>query len=223
MADASLRKLVERARLVLFDFDGPVCDVFAGLPAPTVARQLEVWLPEKVDTDDPLAILQEAAKYGGGTIEAVEHDLIRAEVNAADTAVATPGGLESMSAALASGRASGILSNNSRQAIVRYLKNSEFFANINPIVGRKYARPDLMKPNPYCLQDILARAQLDARETLFIGDSVSDIEVARTVGVPVVGFSNKPEKAKALASTGASALVYDMHEICEAIRDSSDR
>ncbi|WP_326566926.1 HAD hydrolase-like protein [Amycolatopsis rhabdoformis] len=217
MADVSLRELVDRARLVLFDFDGPVCDVFAGVPAPKVARWLERHLPSKVDTDDPLAILQEAAKYGSDMVEAVEDDLIMAELKAVDKAVATPGGLESITATIASGRGAGILSNNSSQAIVRYLKDTGCLIKITPVMGRKYARPDLMKPNPYPFHAALIGTEWDASETLFIGDSLSDIEVAHAVGAPVVGYANKSGKADTFASAGASFVIEDMTEVTAAI------
>lgn len=223
MADVNLRELVERARLVLFDFDGPVCDVFAGLPAPKVARWLERHLPSKVPTDDPLAILQSAATYGADVVEAVEHDLIMAELKAVDKAVATPGGLESISAALASGRGAGILSNNSSQAIVRYLKDTGFLIKITPVVGRKYARPDLMKPNPFPFRTALMGTEFDASETLFVGDSVSDIEVAHRVGAPVVAFANKPGKSEAFTLAGASAVIEDMTELADALSADGTR
>ena len=35
-----LRSIIGRTRDLLLDFDGPICNLFAGLPAPTVAAQL---------------------------------------------------------------------------------------------------------------------------------------------------------------------------------------
>jgi phosphoglycolate phosphatase len=37
-----LRALLSTVEAVLFDFDGPVCSVFAGYPAPKVAQQLRL-------------------------------------------------------------------------------------------------------------------------------------------------------------------------------------
>ncbi|WP_337823257.1 HAD family hydrolase [Amycolatopsis sp. A1MSW2902] len=213
MADVSLRELIERARLVLFDFDGPVCDVFAGVPAPEVARWLERHLPSKVETDDPLAILQEAAKYGLDAVKAVEDDLIMAELRATDESVATPDGLESISATLTSGRRAGILSNNSSQAIENYLGGAGILGKVKPVIGRAYARPDLMKPSPHPLNTALTESNCTAGEALFIGDSLSDIEAARAVGAPVVGLANKPGKADSFAAAGADKVIETMTEL----------
>ncbi len=134
-----------------------------------------------------------------------------------DKAVATPGGLESISAALASGRGAGILSNNSSEAIVRYLKNTGLLGQITPVVGRKYARPDLMKPNTFPFHTALLGTERKAAETLYIGDSLSDIEVARAVGAPVVGFANKPGKAQLFVNAGASLIAEEMTEFADSL------
>ena len=34
---ASLGAIIARTRFLLLDFDGPICSIYAGLPAPTVA------------------------------------------------------------------------------------------------------------------------------------------------------------------------------------------
>lgn len=39
-----LREVIERARFVLFDFDGPICRLFAGHSAEDVAKDLVGWL-----------------------------------------------------------------------------------------------------------------------------------------------------------------------------------
>ena len=37
-------RLIRSANCVLLDFDGPVCSVFSGIPAPDVARRLRAEL-----------------------------------------------------------------------------------------------------------------------------------------------------------------------------------
>ena len=37
---APLDAIIARNRWLLLDFDGPICSIYAGLPAPTVADQL---------------------------------------------------------------------------------------------------------------------------------------------------------------------------------------
>jgi phosphoglycolate phosphatase len=39
---ADVQELLRNAEAVLFDFDGPICSVFSGYPAPRVARDVEL-------------------------------------------------------------------------------------------------------------------------------------------------------------------------------------
>lgn len=67
---AALPRLPAQTESVLLDFDGPLCGIFAGLTAPTIAKQLRdvlisagANLSEPVNaTDDPLEVL----RYAGG-------------------------------------------------------------------------------------------------------------------------------------------------------------
>ena len=59
---AALAAIVTRTRYLLLDFDGPVCSIFAGLPAPTVADQLrKLFIAERLSdrvkkTPDPIEV-----------------------------------------------------------------------------------------------------------------------------------------------------------------------
>ncbi|WP_169515292.1 HAD family hydrolase [Amycolatopsis benzoatilytica] len=217
MADNLLKDVVDRSQLVLFDFDGPVCDVFAGKPASLIARQLEKHLSEPIDTDDPLAVLQESIRHSQSAVEAMEQELVAAERDAIKSASATPGGIESIESALKSGRKVGILSNNSPAAIEDYLNRFDLTTRMAIIVGRIPCRPDLMKPNPYGLLHALSTTGIASKEALLIGDSVTDIQAAKAVGAPAVGYVNKPAKKDSLEKAGASATVRSMFEMRDAL------
>jgi hypothetical protein len=57
----ALRRVLNQTGALFLDFDGPVCDVFAGLPAPVVVDQLCVVLadggygdpPPEIESSDP--------------------------------------------------------------------------------------------------------------------------------------------------------------------------
>ncbi|MEV7091803.1 HAD family hydrolase [Amycolatopsis sp. NPDC051045] len=209
---ADLRETLASAKLILFDFDGPVCDVFAGLPASTIARRLEQILGERVDSDDPLRVLQESTRFGQDVVQAIEFELVRAELEAVDIATPTPGGLESMRAALNAGKSVGVLSNNSPKAIARFLLAAGLLADVTPVVGRPYGRPELMKPHQYTLQQALMGAQVQPGDVVFIGDSATDIEVALAGEVAPVALANKPGKRE-LFESSSPLVVDDMFSI----------
>ena len=59
---ADLGAILARTRYLLIDFDGPICSIYAGLPAPRVAAQLRKLftgrqLPDDVQqTGDPIEV-----------------------------------------------------------------------------------------------------------------------------------------------------------------------
>jgi hypothetical protein len=67
-----LRQIIGGTRHLLLDFDGPICSVYAGTPAPGVAKQLGnaltvagFTLPADIeDEDDPLEVFRAAAASG---------------------------------------------------------------------------------------------------------------------------------------------------------------
>ncbi|WP_414943091.1 HAD family hydrolase [Amycolatopsis sp. cmx-11-32] len=219
MSDPELVALLQGAKVLLFDFDGPICDVFAGLPAALVARRIERHLDSKVDSDDPLRVLEESRQFGEDVVRAVEDDLVMAELEAVDSAILTPGGIESMIAGLSAGKVVGVVSNNSSQAVARFFKTSAVLFDFKPLIGRAYANPGLMKPHPYPMWQALASAKSDPADAVFIGDSMTDIEVAAKVGVRSVALANKPGKRE-LFEKADSLVIEDMCDIAHGLAKS---
>lgn len=70
MTGRPLQQILSRARHLFLDFDGPVCSVYAGTPASTVADQLRRELqaagitvpPGAVTESDPLEIFRQSQK-----------------------------------------------------------------------------------------------------------------------------------------------------------------
>jgi len=52
-----------------------------------------------------------------------------------------------------------------------------------------------------------------ARDVVFIGDSISDVEVGKGAGVDVIGYANKFGKEFRLSRAGAVAIVGSMAEL----------
>lgn len=219
---ADLGRLLGEVGAVLLDFDGPVCSIFSGYPAPQVAAELVAVLRRRgidVPADlasepDPLEVLRRTGAAGDhGITRAVEDALCAAERRAVETAEPTPFGREVIVAAQQAGMPVAAVSNNSAGAVTAYLAAHRLAGYVSPVVGRAYADPDRMKPNPQpILQAVHALGERPARCVL-IGDSLSDIEGARAAGVAVVGYANRPAKIDAFRLAGAGAVVTSMGEI----------
>lgn len=206
MGVIDLTALLAGSRVLLLDFDGPVCDLFAGHPAPGIAAGLRRLLVERgvPDADgerDPMEVLRHTATLGRpGLTGTIEDALCAAELVAARSATPTPYARELIVAAHRSGRRTAIVSNNSAAACRAYLRDHGLERFVHPVVGRAYADPARMKPDPVPV--LAAMHELDAEpgECVLIGDSVSDLTAARRAGVAAIGYANKPGKAERLVA-----------------------
>lgn len=168
---------------------------------------------------DPLEILRWSATLDDLPVtRAVEDGLRDAEVHAVRTAAPTPGSAEVLVAGRESGKRISIVSNNSVPAIAEYLRIHELAGYVDTIVGREPYHPDLMKPNPRSLLIALGELGMTPSASVFIGDSLTDIAAAHTVGVPVVGLANAAEKEAAFAEAGADVVVTSMTAVAAGLR-----
>lgn len=215
----ALRAILHDVELVLLDFDGPLCDVFAGFPARDVARYLETIAGETFGTDDPLEVLRGTAVRRSDSLRRVEDELIAAEVQAVSSSSATGEGVEFLRGCLSRQLPVGIVSNNSADAVRAFLAAEGLSDVVAPIVGRAYRHPELMKPNPWPLHTALTVAGVSAQSAVFIGDTLTDVEVAHVVAMPCVAYANKPGKREQFEGTGA-VVIDDMSELSAALSAS---
>ena len=229
--DGTMQQIVQRSAHVLLDFDGPVCSVFAGLPAPAIAdmyraalRRVPIKLPPEVqELNDPLEVFRRVADLDADAAETAQAILTKLETRAVRAARPTAGAAELMAAAQATGRTLTIVSNNSSAAIAAYLGDHKLTRYVTGIVGRDDADPALMKPSPYRVRMAISQLGADPGNAFLVGDSVTDVLAGRLAGVAVIGFANKPNKADLLADAGADAVTSRLADITAALRVHQDR
>jgi phosphoglycolate phosphatase len=222
-----LAALLSRTRVLLLDFDGPVCSLFAGYPAPHVAADLHRAIearfgpiPQLVSVNGPLRTLRRCADVYSPEVTRFTADALRDfEVTAAASATPTPGAAEVLEAAGATGRPVAIVSNNSDAAVTAYLDQHELRGHVDLVVGRHDGiDPKLLKPDPYLPSRALDGMGASAPDAALIGDSTSDIEAAHAAGVTAIGYANKPGKHEAQTQAGAHAIVTAMTDLADALR-----
>jgi beta-phosphoglucomutase-like phosphatase (HAD superfamily) len=213
---AGAAALLRGARTVLLDFDGPVCSIFARLPAPGVAAELTALARRAGEDppageDDPMRVLRWACAVSGDLGAVMESCLRAAEVRAAGTAEPTRGAAEFLRDCRAAGRTVVIVSNNSADAIGVYLVRRALDGLVAHVEGRDPAHPALLKPDPYLVSRALGSR--DPAAAVLVGDSPADVVAAHAVGVRAIGYAAVPRKAGLLTAVGADALVTDMRAL----------
>ncbi|MDI1464303.1 HAD family hydrolase [Catellatospora sp. KI3] len=221
-----LADLLAPNRRLLLDFDGPVCSVFAGYTAPAIASELVELVrrtPLNVsksleEESDPLEVLRWVGTNGSpSAVCIVEEALCAAELRAVESAEATPFAREVIITAFELGLRVAIVSNNSAAAINAYLEQHQLADYILMIVGRAYAEPDLMKPNPAPILRAVHSFGVGPADCVLIGDSMTDIQGARAAGVPVIGYANRPHKVAPFTAAGTDVVVTSMKAIVQAM------
>jgi HAD superfamily hydrolase (TIGR01662 family) len=184
---------------VLLDFDGPVCAVFKNLSDQTVADRLKMLLGSELpghitETNDPFDVLHYSATIGPDTVQAVELQLRRLEVEAVATAPITHGIAATMRVLVETGHTLTIVSNNSAAAVRAFLTLHDLRRLVRGISARTDSDPTLLKPNPFLLRSAMESLDAEPNQCLMVGDSLSDLEAARAVGMAVVVYANKSGK-----------------------------
>ncbi|MFE4697413.1 HAD family hydrolase [Streptomyces sp. NPDC056738] len=218
--------IIEATRSVFFDFDGPVCEVFSGIPSSEVAenlvdvmREFSVQLSKKMEGLDFMDALRLSPQAGESALRAVEDRLVEAEIAAVKAAGdPTPGCVASLEAARVSGRDVVIVSNNSVECVREFLMRHNLTSLVQDIVGRPTYEPDRMKPSPYTLRIAASRLGVSLEGCTLVGDSVTDIEAAISAGSMSIGYANRAGKSISLAEAGADAVIGSMDLLADALR-----
>lgn len=209
---------------VLFDFDGPLCTLFAGHPADRVAdvlkermRQYGPLAAEVESCGDPHALLVMVAgkptEYAAGLGDELDGTLAKEEVVAAGSAVLTPGVDTLVKSLHERGTRLGVVTNNSEESARLFLLSAGLLdAFDGPVIGRPRDAL-LMKPNGYMLRSALDVLGTPPQRCLFVGDSWRDARAARSVAIRFVGYARTPRKRDELASAGAATLISHMADM----------
>ena len=222
-----LQALLRPIQGILLDFDGPVCKLFAGYPAAVIADELRDYLISAgADLDDsvkgasdPLALLRWTASHEPELLEPLERREVLAERTAAETATPTEHVREVISLAIASGRPVAIVSNNSRDAIERFLELHGLSSEVASISSRAIGHPELMKPNATPVIKAAKSLRVQTEACVLVGDSVSDITAARNAGSRSVGYAKNSARGNQLDASGADAVVHSMGELAACLRE----
>ncbi|BBY63811.1 HAD family hydrolase [Mycolicibacterium helvum] len=76
------------------------------------------------------------------------------------------------------------------------------------------------KPSPDIVNVALEKAGVTARDAVFVGDTVWDVEASARAGVPCIGVLSGGVSRGELEDAGAAAVFNDVQHLCEHLEDS---
>ena len=220
-----LDTIVARTCHLLLDFDGPICSIFAGLPAATVADRLRklfgdhASIPDDIAcTADPFAVFAYAATIREELAARVEAEMTAQELAAVPSAAPTPYVHEVVTACQNSGRSVAVVSNNSARTVHAYLARHSLDDRISVVVARTNHDPALLKPSPHLITQAVDALDAEPGECTLVGDSVSDIQAARLAGVHSIGYANEPGRRESFTAAGAGAIIDSLADLALRLR-----
>ncbi|MFD0139213.1 HAD family hydrolase [Streptomyces sp. NPDC127159] len=226
----NLRKLIAKARFILFDFDGPICRLFAGHTAEDVARRLVEWLEsrglrgllteEERVHPDPHYVLEAIHRRHpqSDLVTELEERLTQQELKAVTSAMPTPYADPLIRTWSALGGQLAVATNNSARVATAYLARRDLDSCFAPYVFGRTHDLDLLKPHPHCLNQALNAMGADRTASLMIGDAPSDFYAAQNAGVAFIGFARNQDKEKRLRSAGTEVVVESLEPVLRMLR-----
>jgi phosphoglycolate phosphatase-like HAD superfamily hydrolase len=225
----TIGKVLSETEILLLDFDGPICSVFANLSAQSIAKKLRQELMELIrydqsplpsiieSTNDPFEVFRHAEILGHGNAQHIEASLRAHEVEAIKTAEPTQAAHESMRKWHDTGRTLAIVSNNSEAAIEIYLNQHGLTEFVDFVSARNEPDANLLKPNTYLLKKAVRSFSSNLHKATLVGDSITDIQAAHEVGIQSIGLANRESKIESMKSLLPSAIISSMNYILQSI------
>ena len=105
-----------------------------------------------------------------------------------------------------------IASNKGHQSLVKVLSSCQLLHFFPKIKTASDCNP---KPCPDMLSELMEFYQVDATETLMVGDSDADMQMAKTLNVPAIGVDFYAEYSQSLIDAGAVMVIDDYNELLQ--------
>ena len=204
----------KRYDLIIFDWEGTLGDtVGQAIHRIAVEASKEVVGTEAMHEETFCLNLRQAAKgfFPSWSDEQLEALCLRKSASAAvdpTDIYLLPGAKKLIESLSAAGIDLAIASNKGQHSLQSALQRSALqpFFRVTRTAGQTPP-----KPCPQMLDEILTEFLLKPADALMIGDSVSDIEMARIIGMDAVGFDYYHQNTEALCEAGA-LVVFDNYQ-----------
>jgi len=220
---SDLDGVLRQARHLLIDFDGPICDLWAGHPAALAADQLrklltdqDIQLPDTIAaTPAPLAVLFYAATISPGLAATAEADLTGLELSAVPTAQLTGYADDVITSARESGRTATVISSSSERAVNAYLARNSLDGEVGLVVARTTHEPH---PVASLIEHATTALQASPAACMLVASSPASIDAATAGGTRTIGHARTPNDREHLSHTQASAVISSLADLVLRLR-----
>jgi phosphoglycolate phosphatase len=218
MMPAAARAAPRRFRLLVFDWDGTLVDSTGIISAAIQQACCDLGLPPPADAAAKFVIglgLGDALRHVAPTLAACDYPRLteryRLHYLARDVDIPLFAGVREMLDELdARGFLLAVATGKSRVGLARALKHQRLE---HRFVASRCADEGFPKPHPDMLLALMDRCGATPSETLMIGDTSHDLELARNAGASAVAVTYGAHAAEGLAALCPLAMVASIAEL----------
>jgi len=212
-----------RFRFIVFDWDGTLADSASLIAASIQAacRDIGEPVPDEATARYVIGLgLADMLRHiAPGLVPVRQRELTeryRHHFLAADGSIPLFEGVHEMLGELeADGRLLGIATGKSRVGLKRAFSQQGIG---HRFVATRCADEGFPKPHPEMLLELMARVGAEPQETVMIGDTTHDIELARNAGVAAIAVTYGAHPSSGLAPLGPLALVDSVADLRQWLR-----
>ena len=207
--------------IVIFDWDGTLCDSVEAIVASmqAAAAELELPVPEPASVHEIVGLgLSQALGQLFPQLQETGRQQLAAEYSRhyagpeRDATPLFPGAMETLMALRGRGLELAVATGKSRRGLDRVLASLDLSAFFD---ATRCADETHSKPHPRMLQEILAERGKSPAEAIMVGDSEYDLAMAREAGVSSVGVSYGVHARERLAGHAPLAIIDELPQLLD--------
>ncbi len=221
----ALDNILSQARYLIFDFDGPVCDLTAAMPPGTADQLREVIRTEAADmsasiamTSDPIEIIARAVTISPSLAALLDEELTTIELTAASTARPAAYVHEALAACRDSGRTPAVISRNSAPAVSSYLDKHGLADQARNVTALTSFPPGHLQTFPHLLEDTIHALGATPADCALITATEAGIDAAQGIGAHPIGYATTPATSERLIVAGAACVIPSLADLTLRLR-----
>jgi len=220
-------------KAVVFDLDGTLMDskidyekmgnrirellVSRGLPEPLEdRRKVYQVISGGAATLREYGLPEASLEATMAEMETIMNDI---ELEALDAMELKPYAREAVAELHGEGLGLGVATRSHREYTLRGLKRYDMLRFFHQVVSRDDV--PYPKPDPRHLLYTIKLLGVDPEDTLFIGDTTTDLQTADAAGVEFIGYWRDEAWAQRLMEGGCSRIVKDLREITRLVKEGA--
>ena len=213
--------------VLIFDFDGAVCDFTAALPGGAAEAVLAAVPPATAASPvvaaaarigDPYAVLAAVAEADAGAAAAVAERLVGVEAAAVDMAVPSGYVHEAIAACRDSGRTPVVVARQSAGAVREWLARFGLDDHVRDVIAPDGSVPGYLEDLSGFLAEGLRVLGIRADDCALVTRSLTGVQAARNLGSEVIGYARAPADKDQLSDAGAGAVVLSLADLTLTLR-----